>query len=110
MTSRMGRHVGMSATQEGAAHKIAEKLSQVLETYVDPYSLKLYPARGFWTHNTADVQRFTGSFPRPDLPKLSYSLGSWDCTLSRIAKGNRFVLRDNREDRKACNDFDIFLP
>lgn len=110
--SRMGRHAGMTATQEAAAHKIAPLVSKIIGGYVDPYSMLLIPARGRWAHNVSDVQRWTGHFPRPDMPKLSYTIGSWDVTLSSIAAGCRFDLDDERGEiaRLRDNDFQISKP
>jgi hypothetical protein len=105
--TKLGRLVGFSSTQEQAAHKIAERLSMMLKTYVDPYDLKLYPARGFWTHRHQDVQKFTGCFPRIDLPKLTYSIGAWTITLSEIAKGTLFDIRDCRGSRFSDANFEI---
>ena len=108
--TRMGRLVHFTATEEQAAHRIAERLSRLLETYVDPYGLKIHPARGFWTHDHQDVRRFTGAFPRPHLPKLSYTFGSWDMTVSKIASGCRFDLEDVQDDDRGDVNFEISKP
>lgn len=111
LASRAGQFVGFTKTQEAAAHKLALAFSRILGTYIDPYTLKIYPALGYWTHMHQDVQRFTGVFPRPDMPKLNYGFGSWDVTVSQIAKGCRFGVKDTRSfGRMADADFTIFRP
>lgn len=110
-SSKAARGTGLhTITQEKAAHKIAAALSKMLGIYVDPYTLHLWPAIGYWAQTTQDVQRWTGTFPRPELPNLTYSIGSWELTLSRIASGCRFEVTDERDNRKRDNDFQIEEP
>lgn len=99
----------MSKTNKIAAQKIAKRLSSVLGVPICPDEIVIVPARGGWAHSTKDVQRWAGHFPRPDLPKISYSIGSWNMTLSKIAAGCAFDLHDERNtDRRVKdNDFQI---
>ncbi len=90
-----------------AQHRIADALSPILETLVDPCCVKLWPARGYWTHSHQDVQRWTGSVEVEGIP---FSLGSWDLTLSDLRKGNRFVISDNRRHARPYNDFSVEKP
>jgi hypothetical protein len=105
--TKAGTLARFTATEERAAIKLAARLSSILGWYVEPYEMQLHPARGFWTRNHQDVQRFEGSIRRPDLPKLSYTFGSYDMTLSRIAKGCRFLVSDCRGTYRKVLDFDI---
>lgn len=105
--SRAGRLANFNVSEEKAAHKLAKEFSKILGTYIDPYTLRFFPAIGYWAHNHQDVQRFTGHFPRPDLPKFSYGFGSWSLTISKISKGCKFKIEDHRNGDLAENDFQI---
>jgi hypothetical protein len=105
--TKAGMLARFNATEERAAIKLAARLSSILGFYVEPYEMRLYPARGFWTHSHQDVQRFEGSIKRSDVPKLTYTFGSYDMTLSRIAKGCRFLVSDCRGTHRKVLDFDI---
>jgi hypothetical protein len=108
--TRMGRLVFFSSTEEQAAQRIAPILSKMVGGYVDPYEMQFTPARGAWTHDVKDVRRFTGTFKRPDLPKLKYTFGSWDRTLSQIANRCRIEIADTRDHRRSDVEFEIFKP
>lgn len=98
MTDRRGN-------PDAARHRIAEALSKLLGTYVDPWDVTLYAvARGYWSHNHQDVQRWTGSF---EANGLRYTIGSWNRTLSQIRGGRRFEITDTRGDQRPYNDFQL---
>jgi hypothetical protein len=85
-----------------AQHRIAAALSPLLETYVDPWSVQVYPARGAWTHNRMDVQRWTGLV---EADGRKYTIGSWGLTLSAIRKGCKMVAIDTRAGLYPDNNF-----
>jgi hypothetical protein len=88
--------------------KLAERLSTMLGAYVDPCDIEVWPAVGYWTHMHQDCMRWTGRFPRPELPSISYSLGSWSPMSAMDRKG--FVVYDERAAFRADADFMVELP
>lgn len=85
-----------------AQHRIAEALSPLLETYVDPWCVRVYAARGGWAHSRMDVQRWTGSV---EVNGLTYSIGSWALTLANIRRGAPMECHDARRDLNPDNNF-----
>lgn len=105
--SRMGRDYFETAVEERMAHKLAEAFSKLLMAgLVDPYGVRIYPARGYWTHAHQDVQKFTGVFRDPANANLEYTFGSWWATLSTLDRKG-FVISDDRKNERADNNFDI---
>jgi hypothetical protein len=92
----------MTRGPDAAQYRIAEALSRVLETWVDPCNVHLHPARGYWAHRTQDCQRWTGS---AKVNGHTHSLGSWGMTLSSIKSGARFEVHDHRGERRSYSDF-----
>lgn len=85
-----------------AQHRIADALSRLLETRVDPFGVMVYPATGYWSHNQQDVQRWTGT---ADIDGFKYTIGSWALTLASIRKGAKMVCHDTRSDLCPDNNF-----
>lgn len=85
-----------------AQHRIAEALGPILGTYVDPCCVEVYPARGAWTHNRMDVQRWTGIV---DVNGFKYSIGSWNLTLANMRRGAPMECHDARRDLNPDNNF-----
>lgn len=83
--------------------KLAKKFSEILGSYVDPSSVNIYCATGYWTHMHQDCMRFTGNFPRPDMPSLTYDFGSWE-PLSVLDR-KKFVVTDERNTYRADANF-----
>lgn len=100
--SRMGRTVFRTSAQEQAAIKLAAEFSKIFETYIDPYSLVILSARGYWSHMQQDVMRFNGHYngnPR-------FDFGSWELTVSDVAR-KKIKIIDDRASYRPYVDFDI---
>ena len=102
-TRRALRNGFNSAAAETVAHDLAKKFSKMLGKYVEPHSFCFNEARGYWAHNHQDVQRIAGHF-RAVGDNMTYSIGSWDNTLSTLARSGCHII-DTRGDRLADNDF-----
>lgn len=62
----------------------------------DDLELKLYTARGYWTHHKQDVMQFTGYVRAPG---LLLQIGSWDSVTKCLR--NDFSIHDERDtDRR----------
>lgn len=85
-----------------AQHRIAGALSPIFQTYVDPFDVHVWPARGAWTHTRMDVQRWTGQV---DVNGTKYSIGSWNLTLANMRRGAKMVCHDTRGDINPDNNF-----
>lgn len=90
-----------SAAAQTVAHSLADQFGKLLGQYVDPSTFCFNEARGYWSHNHQDVQRFAGHFRVNGTP---YSFGSWGHTLSVLARSGCHVI-DTRSERFADNDF-----
>jgi hypothetical protein len=81
---------------------MAEALSKLLETFVDPFCVRTYSAIGYWAHNHQDVQRWTGQV---EVNGILYSIGSWALTIRDLNRGRPFVVDDQRGKLYADNHF-----
>ncbi len=90
-----------------AQQRVAKALSAALETRVDPCCVHLFPARGYWSHNHQDCQRWTG---HAEVEGFTYTLGSWGMTVSAIKMGEQFEAHDHRGERRAYSDFSFERP
>lgn len=90
-----------SAAAQTVAHDLAEQFGKLLGTYVDPGTMTFNEARGYWAHDHQDVQRIAGHFR---IGNRSYSFGSWDYTLSTLARSGCHIV-DTRGDKLADNMF-----
>lgn len=103
-TTRRARRNGFqSAAAETVSYSLSEQFSKIFGTYVDPTSFCFNIATGYWSHNHQDVQRFDGHFK---VGKETYTIGSWDHTLTELARRGCHVI-DNRGNRMADNEFEI---
>ena len=92
-----------SAAAQTVAHNLADQFAKLFSKYVDPISFCFNEARGYWSHNHQDVQRFAGHF-RVSGEGAPYTFGSWDYTLSTLARSGCHII-DTRGDRLADNMF-----
>lgn len=102
--SRLGRTCFLSASEETLACRLGPVFSTIFGTYISPYDLLVSSATGYWSHETQDVQRFTGHH-KAHWPVFDF--GSWDLTVSYAAALSSLALVDNRNDRRRYSDFEV---
>ena len=90
-----------SAAAQTVAHDLSKQFSNLLGVYVPVDTFTFNEARGYWSHNHQDVQRIAGHFR---VGHRSYSFGSWDYTLSQLARSGCHII-DERGERWADNMF-----